>query len=87
MRRRRFETREFPYEASLFWTWIVVIAWAPVPLGSNRPWAWGMLEALVFALAACWLVLFAFGKVSLTEPLRRARWFLVLLGMWSNERR
>ena len=82
MRRRRFETREFPYEASLFWTWIVVIAWAPVPLGSNRPWAWGMLEALVFALAACWLLLFALGNVTLTEPFRRARWFLVLLGVW-----
>ena len=82
MRRRLFETRDFPFEAWLFWTWIAVIAWAPVPLGSNRPWAWGMLEALVFALAACWLVLFALGRVTLTEPFRRARWFLVLLGAW-----
>ena len=82
MRRRRFETGEFPYEAFLFYAWIAVLAWAPVPLGSNRAWAWGLLEALVFGLTALWLILFAFGKVGLTETFRRARGILWLLALW-----
>lgn len=82
MRRRRFENRAFPFDALVFWTWVVVLVWAPVPLGSNRPWAWATLEAMVFGCAALWLVLHALGKVAFTEPFRAARWFLLLLLAW-----
>lgn len=82
MRRRRFENRAIQFDALIFWSWVVVLAWATVPLGSNRPWAWAVLEVLVFGLAAVWLVCFAFGKVSVTDPFRHARWFLGLLVLW-----
>lgn len=37
----------------------IVIAWAPVPLGSNRPWAWSLLQlmigsAFILHLVHCW---------------------------------
>ena len=29
---------------------LAIIFWMPVPLGSNRPWAWGILEILCYAV-------------------------------------
>ena len=79
---RRFERREFPFEAFFFWAWIAILVWSPIPLGSNRPWAWSLLEGLAFGLAALWLGCYALGKVETTEPFRRAKWFFALLGLW-----
>ena len=39
--------------AALFWVLLIVIAWLPIPLGSNRVWSWSLMELLVFAIAAC----------------------------------
>jgi len=79
---RHFQSREFPYDQFFFWSWAVILVWAPIPLGSNRPWAWSLLEILTFGLAACWLICFAMKKVVVTETFRRARWFLALLALW-----
>ena len=79
---RHFERREFPFEAFFFWAWIVILIWSPIPLGSNRPWAWSLLEVAACGLAALWLACYAFGKVDLTESFRRAKWFCALLGLW-----
>jgi O-antigen ligase len=35
----------------LSWLLIAVLAWAPFPLGSNRPWSWSLLGLLI---ALCW---------------------------------
>lgn len=29
---------------------LFIIFWAPIPLGSNRPWAWGLLEIMSYTL-------------------------------------
>ena len=79
---RRFERREFPFDAVFFWAWAAILVWAPIPLGSNRPWAWSLLEVSASGLAALWLCCYAFGKVELTETFRRAKWFFALLGLW-----
>ena len=79
---RHFERREFPFEAFFFWAWIAILIWSPIPLGSNRPWAWSLLEVAACGLAALWLACYAFGKVDLTESFRRAKWFCALLGLW-----
>ena len=57
----------------------VVLLIVPLPLGANRPWAWTVLEAVIFALVAI-RALTGFG---------RARWasntvrpVLVVLGTW-----
>ncbi|BFT30752.1 O-antigen ligase [Alteromonas sp. D210916BOD_24] len=36
----------------LFYLFLFTIFWAPIPLASNRPWAWGLLEIFCFAIAA-----------------------------------
>ncbi len=36
--------------SALTWALVVVLAWAPLPLGSNRPWSWSLLAVLVGAL-------------------------------------
>ena len=79
---RQFERRAFPFEAFFFWAWTALLMWAPIPLGSNRPWAWSLLEVAACALGALWLCCYALGKVGLTDPLRRAKWFFALLGGW-----
>jgi O-antigen ligase len=56
--------------------------WAPIPLGSNRPWAWAILEVGVYALVAAWVGLWGLGKVAAPEALLRAWPAWVLLAVW-----
>ena len=79
---RRFESREFPFEPFFFWAWTFILVWAPIPLGSNRAWAWSLLEVAACGLLALWLGCYALGKVTITEPFQRAKWFFALLGLW-----
>jgi len=41
-------------ERLAFFLFVGVIAWAPFPLGSNRPWAWSLLALLVTAAWVLW---------------------------------
>lgn len=34
-----------------FFLLLMILVWAPIPFGSNRPWAWLLLSTLCFALA------------------------------------
>jgi O-antigen ligase len=65
---------------ALFWAFLALLVWVPIPLGSNRPWAWTLLEIWVYILVMAWLVLWALGRVELSDPARHA-WpaWLVLL--------
>ena len=72
----------FDAAALLFWPFLALLVWAPIPLGSNRPWAWMVLEVGSYALVACWLVLWAFGRVEVPVPLRRSWPAWILLGAW-----
>lgn len=59
------------FARAAFWLYIATLAWAPFPLGSNRPWSWSLLVLLV---ALCWL-LWGLGTWSQPQhnwaPLRR----------------
>ena len=35
----------------IFVCYLALLVWAPIPLGSNRPWGWALLEFWVFLLA------------------------------------
>ena len=61
---------------------MALLVWAPIPLGSNRPWAWSMLELAVFILVAAWLVLWAWGRASAGDVLLGAWPALAILGLW-----
>src|SRR5258708_20561835 len=69
-------------EKLLFWALLALLVWIPIPLGSNRAWAWGVLEAYSFALVAAWLILWSFGLAEVSEPLRRALPAWIVLGLW-----
>ncbi|HWO99585.1 MAG TPA: O-antigen ligase family protein [Methylococcus sp.] len=58
-----------------------LIVWLPLPMGSNRDWAVGILCASVFVLGAAWFLLYAHGKVELTLPFRKARVSFILMGL------
>jgi putative inorganic carbon (hco3(-)) transporter len=68
--------------AALFWVLVALLLWVPIPLGSNRVWAASVLELAVFALLACWLLLWWTGAARASQPLRRARPVLALLALW-----
>ena len=75
--------REFDPEKALYWALLGLLVWLPVPLGSNRGWAWAVMEVTAFALLAAWLVLWALEKVRIGEPLRKAWPVFVLLGLYA----
>jgi len=66
----------------LFFCYLALLVWAPIPLGSNRPWAWAILELWVFALAIWWLFDFARGKVQRSPALEAARPALLCAFLW-----
>ncbi|WP_296062148.1 O-antigen ligase family protein [uncultured Amphritea sp.] len=44
-------------DTSLFYAYLALLAWIPLPLGSNRPWAICLMSVMVFALLGYWLIL------------------------------
>jgi putative inorganic carbon (HCO3(-)) transporter len=72
-------------EKPLFLLLLLLLAWIPVPLGSNRPWAWSVLEIACFALMAAWLALWAAGRVDAPPALRRAWPAFAILALWLLE--
>ena len=69
-------------DAPLFWGFAALLAWVPIPLGSNRPWAWMVLEVGAYAIAASWLALWALGAVQVPQAARAAWPALLLLAAW-----
>jgi O-antigen ligase len=69
-------------EPALFVVLLLLLAWIPVPFGSNVPWAWTVLEVVAFALVSLWIVLWAFGRVTVPPWLPRAWPAFLLLGLW-----
>lgn len=40
----------------ILWLLLLVVAWAPIPFGSNRPWAWSFLALCIGALMLLWAI-------------------------------
>lgn len=74
--------RAYPPDGWIFMLFLALLVWAPIPLGSNRAWAWSLLELGVFTLSACWLAFYALGKVRFATVFRSAWWALALFGIW-----
>ena len=66
----------------LFALYLALIVWAPVPLGSNRPWAWAILELWVFALTVWWLLDFVRGRARLGPAFKGAWPALLCAALW-----
>ncbi len=67
---------------ALFVCYLALLVWVPIPLGSNRPWSWAILELWVFALALWWLAGFARGRNHRSAALKGAWPALLCGGLW-----
>jgi len=61
-----------PPDRFLFFAFLGLLLWIPLPFGSNVAWAWSFMEVWVFLLAGMWLVQYYRGKVALNRPFVRA---------------
>lgn len=46
----RYSHSESRLEKTVFYSLLIMLLWIPLPLGSNRPWAWGVMELGIFVL-------------------------------------
>ena len=70
------------FEKSIFICFLILIAWVPLPLGSNRVLAWSIMEIWVYVLAIAWLLALIFNKAGFTGPFLKARPVLLLFFLW-----
>ena len=66
----------------LFYCFLALVAWLPLPLGSNRPWAWSIMEIGSFALLGLWMAAHWRAKGPASKALESARIPLTALGLW-----
>ncbi|WP_461536551.1 O-antigen ligase family protein [Spongorhabdus nitratireducens] len=62
------------YHKTLFWLFLAILFWLPLPSASKPEWAMGLLAALSYLLAGLWLIGFALGRLELSEAFRRTQW-------------
>jgi O-antigen ligase len=68
-------------DKALFIAFLTLIIWLPLPLGSNRAWAWHLMELVSFSVFAFWLVSYLKGRVLTTPALTNSKaLFVCLLG-------
>lgn len=67
----------------LYWFFLILLIMVPLPLGSNRPWAWGGLEVWIFLLVGFWLIRRGMVGDSSGAVLSHYRWPIFLLFLWS----
>ena len=65
----------------LFYTFLTLLLWLPLPLGSNRPWAWSVMEIWAAGLSLAWLGLYITGRTQLTSAFRAAWPVLLILAL------
>jgi len=61
------------FETALTLALILVLAWAPFPYGSNRPWASSLLALLVGGLLLAWAGASVIGRARLTGLTQKLR--------------
>lgn len=67
-------------ESILFFSFMAILVWAPLPFASNRIWGGALLAVLVGGVFCAWMVLFLIDRVRLPADVwRRARLPLILL--------
>ncbi len=66
----------------LLYCYMALLVWAPLPLGSNRVWAWSLLEIGAFGLFALWIISYLFRPYKTPPVLKEVRVPLVLMCLW-----
>ena len=70
------------FDRAAFWLLAAFVVLAPIPLGSNRPWAWSMLEIGIFGAGLLWLAGYARREARAPQTVRAAWPAFVLLVLW-----
>jgi len=69
----------------LFYAFLALLVWLPLPWGSHRPWAWSLMEIWTALISLGWLGLYVLGRVEATRAFR-AGWSvlmaLALVAIW-----
>ena len=73
---------EKPATEYIFIGFLALLAWLPLPLGSNRPWAMALMEIWACALMMIWLWHYFREALSPGVVFLKARPALVLLFLW-----
>ena len=79
---RTHQPRPRSADKLLFYSLCALLVWLPLPLGSNRAWAWSLMEIWVFVMMAVWCWLYFNNRVALPASVRAARFVLVLFILW-----
>ena len=74
-------THQADFSNRFFTAYLIIIAWAPLPLGSNRPWAWSLLSVMCLFLAATMLLEALRGGIKLEKTLRQHRLPIAIFGL------
>ena len=61
---------------------LILIAWLPLPLGSNRPWAEAIMEVWAFSLMFLWLIAFMRYRVQTSDTYKKAAPVIGLFLLW-----
>ena len=69
-------------EKSAFYLLLALIVWVPIPLGSNRPWAWSLMEVIVMITAYLWLMSMVLHPRPLPQAVKKAKVPLILFVCW-----
>ena len=69
-------------EGILFWGFLLLLAWVPIPLGSNRAWAWTVLEIWAYLLLCGWLLAWVLEWVEAPDAVARAWPAWIVLALW-----
>jgi O-antigen ligase len=74
-------------DSPLFYSFLGLLIWAPLPMGSNRLWSLALLSIISLLLLSAWCALYLQQRVKTTRPLRKAWPFVGLLffsTLWSG---
>lgn len=61
-----------------FYCFLLLIFWLPIPLGSNRPWSWAILEVVSFSLMASYCLYALKYRVNIQQKFRHYQPLLLM---------
>lgn len=65
----------------LFYAFLGLLFWLPLPWGSHRAWSWSIMEIWTALISLSWLVLYVSGRLQTTRAFRSAWPVLLILGL------
>ncbi len=69
-------------DRTLFVTLLILLAWLPIPLGSNRGWAWAIMETGTMFILVGWLTTRLAYPLPMAKAVTSARVPLILFSLW-----